>query len=216
MQMPPDTHPHSHITADPPTAEVAGAEPHWRQRRRRNILAAAGELFSLSSYDAVQMDDIARLARVGKPTIYRYFASKDELFLEVFKEALQELERGIEAVVTSDKTATQALGEILRLSFALLGSQVSALRLLTGDQPQLIVRWRNEFGQRRGSLMTAFRRVLERGTATGEFRPVDLDTLPAILVGVIRGGLMGVDDPEGRRRLPDAAIDLLLSGLRGK
>ncbi len=214
MQMPTDLLPTHTVHADAAAIDAAVVEPHWRQKRRRKILVAAGELFAQDSYDAVQMDEIARAAGVGKPTIYRYFTSKDELFLEVFREALQELERGMEAILASPVSADEALGEILRLAFGLLGNQVSALRLLTGDQPQLIVRWRDEFGQRRGSIMAAFRIVLQRGMATGEFRTVDLDTLPAILVGVVRGGLMGVEQASGRQRLTETAIDLVLAGLR--
>lgn len=205
--------PHT-AAADVVTSDAVATEPHWRLKRRRKILASAGELFAQGSYDAVQMDDIARVAGVGKPTIYRYFASKDELFLEVFREALQELEQGMLAVLASPVTASEAMGQILRLAFGLLGNQVSALRLLTGDQPQLIVRWRDEFSQRRGSIMTAFRTILQRGVAAGEFRAVDLETLPAILVGVVRGGLMGVDHATGRQRLTDTAVDLVLAGLR--
>jgi len=190
-------------------------EQHWRQKRRRNILTAAGTLFARDSYDAVQMDDIARLAGVGKPTIYRYFDSKDELFLEVFREALEQLEQGIGRILSAEITATQALTELLGLSFNLLGNQVSALRLLTGDRPQLIVQWREEFSQRRGLIMTAFRTVLERGINQNEFRSVDLDVLPAMFIGVVRGGLMGVDQHGvGPSHLAATAVDLLLSGLR--
>ncbi|MDY0885546.1 TetR/AcrR family transcriptional regulator [Dongia soli] len=207
----------------PESAEIAifssksepGEEQHWRQKRRRNILTAAGALFARDSYDAVQMDDIARLAGVGKPTIYRYFDSKDELFLEVFREALEQLEQGIGRILSADITATQALSELLRLSFNLLGNQVSALRLLTGDRPQLIVQWREEFSQRRGLIMTAFRKVLQRGIDENEFRAVDVDVLPAIFIGVVRGGLMGVDQHGvGPAHLSETAVDLLLSGLR--
>src|SRR5215813_4765270 len=125
-----DSHPESlpdpdrHLTA-------AGDGLHWREKRRRNILAAAEDLFARSSYDAVQMDDIARHAKVGKPTIYRYFPSKDELFLEVFRLALHQLQQQLSAVLAGDLHPSAALSEIFHISFGLLGNQVSALRLLT-------------------------------------------------------------------------------------
>jgi AcrR family transcriptional regulator len=208
-----DSAPSTLPDSDSPQAEV-GDSVHWREKRRRNILAAAEELFARSSYDAVQMDDIARQAKVGKPTIYRYFTSKDELFLEVFRTALQQLQRQLSAVLATDLTPTAALDEIFRISFSLLGNQVSALRLLTDGQPSLIVRWREEFDRYRLFLVSMFRQVIERGMVMGEFRTVDMDMVPPMLVGMIRGGLMSVSDNPARQQMSAAAIDLVLASLR--
>lgn len=192
----------------------SGDALHWREKRRRNILAAAEDLFARSSYDAVQMDDIARQAGVGKPTIYRYFVSKDELFLAVFRAALEQLQQQLSTVLTADLSPSAALNETFQISFALLGNQVSALRLLTDGQPSLIVRWREEFDRYRLFLVSMFRQIIQRGVDTGEFRPVDLDTVSPMLVGMIRGGLMSVGDMTGRQRMCMAAVDLVLAGLK--
>lgn len=192
-----------------------GRSLHWREKRRRNILAAAERLFARLSYDAVQMDDIARQAQVGKPTIYRYFASKDELFLEVFRAALQQLQQQLSEVLAADRRPSAALDEAIRTTFTILGSQVSALRLLTDGQPDLIVRWRGEFDRSRQFLVSTFRQLIERGIALGEFRQVDVEMVPLMLVGMIRGGLMGVGDAAGRHQMTIAAIDMVLTGLRG-
>lgn len=184
----------------------------WRSERRHRILAAAKELFSQAAFDSVQMDAIARTAGIGKPTLYRYFASKEELFLEVFKEALRELERQVEAALAEETSPPRLLARMIRAAVSVLGGQVGALRLLTGDHPDLIVRWRSEFRQRRRPIMDAFRSAIERGMAEGSFRAVDLEAVPAMLVGMVRGGLMGADRV-GRDRLADAAVDLVLGGL---
>jgi AcrR family transcriptional regulator len=207
-----DSHPSTLLEPDGQPAE-AGESVHWREKRRRNILAAAEDLFARSSYDAVQMDDIARHAKVGKPTIYRYFSSKDELFLEVFRTALQQLQRQLSTVLAADLSPGAALEEIFRISFALLGNQIAALRLLTDGQPSLIVRWREEFDRYRFFLVSMFRQVIERGVAMGEFRPIDVDMVPALLVGMIRGGLMNVSDAPARQQMSAAAIELVLGSL---
>jgi len=207
-----DSHPSTFLDSDNQPVEV-GESVHWREKRRRNILAAAEDLFARSSYDAVQMDDIARHAKVGKPTIYRYFSSKDELFLEVFRTALQQLQRQLSTVLAADLSPGAALEEIFRISFALLGNQIAALRLLTDGQPNLIVRWREEFDRYRFFLVSMFRQVIERGVAIGEFRPIDVDMVPALLVGMIRGGLMNVSDAPARQQMSAAAIELVLGSL---
>lgn len=51
--------------------------------KRDAVLAAAEAAFLASGYDAVTMDDIAHRAGVSKQTVYTYFGSKDELFVEL-------------------------------------------------------------------------------------------------------------------------------------
>jgi len=73
----------------------------WREERRQKILGAAADLFGAQPYDSVQMRDVAARAEVGKPTLYRYFPSKEELFLEVFKSGLDRLEAEIGAILAA-------------------------------------------------------------------------------------------------------------------
>jgi AcrR family transcriptional regulator len=48
-----------------------------RRDRRRDLLVAAGRRFVEVGISATTMEDIAREARAGKATLYRYFANKD-------------------------------------------------------------------------------------------------------------------------------------------
>lgn len=52
------------------------------QEKRAFILDTAIDLFSRNIYSAVRMDDIANSAQVPKATIYQYFSSKRDLFLQ--------------------------------------------------------------------------------------------------------------------------------------
>jgi AcrR family transcriptional regulator len=186
-------------------------QPQWRQQRRQRMLTAAGRLFARSGYDAVQMADVARAAGVGKPTLYRYFGSKEELFVEVFSDALEELRRRVEDAVAHDLTPPASLALIIRTLVEVLAPQTETLRLVSGDRPGLAQRWRQLFRSRRQPVLDALRRVLERGVASGDFRPLDLEVAPALIVGMIRGGLMAQQGVP-KTRLADAAIDLVLHG----
>jgi AcrR family transcriptional regulator len=186
-------------------------QPEWRLERRQRMLAAAGVLFARAGYATVQMDDVARAAGVGKPTLYRYFGSKEELFVEVFGEALQELQQRIEAESTPDLTPPESLALMIRTLVDFLAQQTGTLRLLSGDHPQLEQRWRTVFRSRRRPILDALRRVLERGVASGDFRPLDPEVTPGLILGMIRGGLLAA--PEiSQTRLANAAIDLVLHG----
>src|SRR5262252_4470602 len=49
--------------------------------RRRQLLAAAQEVFVAQGYHAAAMDDIAERAGVSKPVLYQHFPGKLELYL---------------------------------------------------------------------------------------------------------------------------------------
>jgi AcrR family transcriptional regulator len=187
----------------------------WRQERRQKILSAAAELFGTQAYDSVQMRDVAARADVGKPTLYRYFPSKEELFLEVFKSGLDRLETEISAILNDRDHPRKALERLLHALLGALGGQVAALRLMTEDQSTVMRRWRHEFRRRRRPIVDAMRQILEAGIASGDFRAVDLEAVPSMLIGMVRGGLVG-SDRLPRERFAQAMIDLVTHALLAK
>ncbi len=53
------------------------------QQRRREILKAAAQVFSEKGYTKARISDIAARANMGHGTVYRFFASKRELAIQV-------------------------------------------------------------------------------------------------------------------------------------
>ncbi len=57
---------------------TAPARPLFEERESA-ILAAARELFQREDWELVTIDEIAAKAQIGKGTVYKHVASKDEL-----------------------------------------------------------------------------------------------------------------------------------------
>ncbi len=71
--------------------------------RRKQIIDAATNSFSLFGYKATTIDQVAKLANVGKGTIYTFFKNKEELFDEIINGLIKEMkEVANEAVDPSD------------------------------------------------------------------------------------------------------------------
>lgn len=67
--------------------------------RRKMIVEAAEKSFSMFGYKATTMDHIARIANVGKGTIYTFFKNKEELFDEIMSSLVKEMIAEAEAVI---------------------------------------------------------------------------------------------------------------------
>src|SRR4051794_37626082 len=75
----------------PRTDATAGDSAPSSQRRkgaaaREAILAAARSLIAEDGFGGAQMSLIALRARVGVGSIYKHFASREELFAEIYSE----------------------------------------------------------------------------------------------------------------------------------
>jgi TetR/AcrR family transcriptional regulator, mexJK operon transcriptional repressor len=60
-----------------------GPEASRSAKKRHAILAAATEIFLRDGYLGTSMDDIAAISGVSKQTVYKHFASKEALFIEI-------------------------------------------------------------------------------------------------------------------------------------
>lgn len=70
------------MTAASSGAQTAGRPARLpRSARRKQLLAAAQEVFVAQGYHAAAMDDIAERAGVSKPVLYQHFPGKLELYL---------------------------------------------------------------------------------------------------------------------------------------
>src|SRR5262245_62341596 len=91
-----------------------------RNDRRQRIVIAASQMFAERSYVEVQMDDLARAAAVAKPTIYRYFNSKEDLFLEALDGKMGGLVAEVSRVAHDEAPRPAGLGQVVKAALAFL------------------------------------------------------------------------------------------------
>ena len=82
--------------------------------KRLAILEAARRLFLDQGYDGTSMDDVATEAGVSKPTVYRYFADKEQLFTEIVGNTTQ-MEQQLRAVVDMLNDSEDLEKDLVRL-----------------------------------------------------------------------------------------------------
>lgn len=86
--------------------------------RKQEILLAAARSFSMFGYKATTMDQVAKIANVGKGTIYNFFKNKEELLQEVVISMIHEMkfeaEQTIEPQANFIKNAHNGLMKMLQ------------------------------------------------------------------------------------------------------
>lgn len=102
------------------------------ERRRRQLLRVALEVFAEQGFHATSMDDVALTAGVTKPVLYQHFPSKRALYAEL----LEDVERDITGRITAAAARAGSGRERVELGFAayfdFVAAHGSAFRLLFG------------------------------------------------------------------------------------
>ena len=179
---------------------------------RERLLGAAREVIEQGGYAAASVAAIAERAGVATGTLYRHFASKEELFVEMFRAVCGHEEQAMrEAVATLDPRAgaPERLITVLttfarramrnpRLAWALIAEPVDP----AVDAERLAYR------ARYAVLIAA---DLRAGIAAGELPEQDAALTAAALVGGCGEALVG---PLARLRAGDPDADVVIDGLR--
>lgn len=71
--------------------------PEQKRERRTTILAAAARLFDEGGVDGASLSAIARAASISKANVYRYFESREAIFLELLVDEQEAWERDVRA-----------------------------------------------------------------------------------------------------------------------
>lgn len=79
------------------------------QLRRQIILEAAEKLFLSKGYEHTTMDEIANEAEFSKGTVYKYFMSKDELYIAIGNKAYELIIEYTEKYTEKEKPGIQQI-----------------------------------------------------------------------------------------------------------
>ena len=78
---------------------IRATRPEQKKLREEQILNAAKKLFLRGDYESAGLNAIAREAGLTKSNVYRYFASREEIFLRIFSAASVDWALGLESTL---------------------------------------------------------------------------------------------------------------------
>lgn len=173
------------------------------------ITAATLELLADGGYGAVTMEAVACLAGVGKATLYRRYAGKEQLVVDAVATLAEPIELAAGATV-HDQLVT-LLEAVRRRGTASLAGKIFPRLISAGaDHPELMVRYRRQVIEpRRARFVSVLRRGVEEGLIRAD---VDLAYATDLLVGPMAyRNLLRSDPPPGPELAAQLVTDVLVA-----
>lgn len=211
-------------------------EKHRREDNRRFILQAAEKVFTRFGYVDATMDAIAAEAQFSKATIYKYFENKPDIFFHVILHSFDEAGSAYQSILNRPSDAESKLREFAHFSLSfhkqkenlifqlfmdhktlekIFHVDVKDVTLSPEDHPGLPAALQKKIS----SFIDIQQKILEEGIASGEFRPVDVNSARSILGALIRGFHFRGPLLPGKyttEESVDIIIDFFLNGIRNR
>lgn len=154
-----------------------------RKVRKKAIIKGALKVFNNLGIDKTTMDEIAKESGFGKATLYYYFSSKEDVFVEIMNYGWKDLWIGIESHIISDfkprKKFISIVKEIAKIVTAdkiLYGFLFTAPNYIKDPEHQTWKKYQNR-------LYSVLQSIIEEGIQKKEF----LNINPGLLMKAIGG-----------------------------
>ena len=190
-----------------------------KEQLRRQILAAARELFVNEGYEKVSMRKIADKIEYSPTTIYLYFKDKADLLDSVCKETLLNLLNTLEELRRDNTDPVETLrksGKVY-VEFGLKYPQDYKLTFVI--RPQFQEGLGLEEGSVGGKVFDYLRTTVSECIRQKVFQQVDVETTGQVLWSAVHGvTLLLIDFPDfpwtEKDKLIDTVIDTTIKGLQ--
>ena len=199
----------NHPVGRPPDCEL-------QERRRAEILDAATVVFSKHGFAAADVQEIANKTGVGKGTVYRYFPSKEELFLAAVDHGMRNLKLAVDAAAASAKQPLDRIAEGVLAYLTFFDERPEIVELLVQERANFRDRQRPTYFVHREANMGAWQDLYGELIRSGTFRDIPVDRIGEVISDLLYG-MMFTNYFAGRKASPanqcKDALDILFHGL---
>ena len=157
------------------------------QDKKKLIIAVAEKFFSRFGLNKTTMNEIAKAARIGKATLYHYFASKEHIFTEVIQKESQRLENRLNTVIKEANNPKEQIRVyiITRINyFNNLSNIYSALTDKYLEHYSSIKKFRQDFYNGENKILA---KILQAGVDQNVFHEIEIDEIAKLLSLTLRG-----------------------------
>jgi len=155
--------------------------------KREAILKVSQNLFSRFGLIKTTVDEIAKLARIGKGTIYHYFRSKEAIFAEIVERESQLLKEKIMSAVMAQNTPQEKLAIFVKTRFLYLKKFINYYSALTDDYLEHYAFIEEARRQHIEDEVRSVSEILDEGVSLGQFDIKDSGLAAQAIVFAMKG-----------------------------
>jgi AcrR family transcriptional regulator len=178
-------------------------------QRREEILAHATEMFAKSGFQRTDVQLIADGLSLGKGTIYRYFESKEELFLACVDRGMAGLSVWINQRVAPIEEPISRLACALRSFLAYFDAHPEVVELLIQERAEFRDREKPTFQAHREKNIGPWHDLLSRLMDEGRVRRMSAEMITRVISNAMYGRLFTSYFGTDRRSFESQADELL-------
>ncbi|NYE56392.1 TetR/AcrR family transcriptional regulator [Carboxydothermus ferrireducens] len=182
----------------------------------RAILKAAAKVMAQKGFEKATMDEIAKISKVAKGTLYYYFKSKEELFLKLTLSILEELEERTKKVLELKVSAAEKLRALIKVQVEFFLEFHEEVVLVLGDFFGSTLP-RESFRVKINDYYRLINQLIAEGIKANEFREVNLEIfVPAFFGMTSFATIRGILREKGflKEQLIDNLTEIVLNGLK--
>lgn len=144
---------------------------------REKILRAAEEVFARNGFAGARIQQISQKAGINQAMIYYYFVNKKNLYQAVLEEAFLHLNQTLSQELTGNLGFAHKFRRFMEFYFDLVSQNKNLLRIIQQELVNGGKHARHIAPQHIKPLYLMGRKLVEEGIASGECRPLDIDSL---------------------------------------
>lgn len=168
------------------------------QMRRKQILDAATEVFSKKGFANADGDEIAKLAKLGKGTIYRYFKTKKNLFLSVVDKGIDALKDFVLEEMTKGKDSLDKITIAISAYLYFFEQAGDLMGILIHEQSAFQKRIQKRYFEHYYGHINKLEKIFQEGIAKGQIKKIDVKDAIGVLTNMLNG-LVYMWQLEGRK-----------------
>jgi AcrR family transcriptional regulator len=184
-------------------------DPARCARRREEILEAAVQLFAEHGYPETDMQVLADTLGVGKGTLYRYFPSKQDLFLAAVDRVMYKLREAVDASIAGIDDPLEQVRRAIHAYLAHVAAHPELAELLIQERAQFKDRKKPTYFEHRAANAERWRNRYRVMIGQGRIRDVPVERITDVL-GDLMYGTMFANYFTGPRKPPaEQAQDII-------
>src|SRR5262249_10408318 len=162
------------------------ANPDHCARRREDILDAAVALFARQGFANSDMQELADAVGVGKGTLYRYFPSKDELFLAAADRIMQRMRHEVDRATAGVDEPLERITRAIRAFLRFFADRPDRVELLMQERAHFKDREKPTLVQHREVNVERWRALYRSLIAEGRVRPTAVGRITQAIGDLLR------------------------------